>query len=43
MTEEEKRKKYQAGEYAFPPPPVPTVAWGEKDWIRYIDRNGKWL
>jgi hypothetical protein len=43
MTEKEKRDKYRAGRYAFPPPPVPHARWSEDDWIRYIDQHGSWL
>jgi len=43
LTQEEKRAKYKAGEYAFPPPPVPHAGWGVDSWIRYIDKNGRWL
>jgi hypothetical protein len=43
MTAEEKQKKYRAGKYAFPPPPVSHARWREEDWIRYIDAWGKWL
>lgn len=39
----EKVDKLRKGEYAFPPPPVPTALWGEKDWIAFIDREGRWL
>lgn len=38
----EKRALYHAGRYSFPPPPVPSAAWQEDDWIRYVDGCGQW-
>lgn len=43
MTYEAKVKLYRAGLYMFKPPPVPHAAWGEADWIRYIDAHGRWI
>ena len=44
MTKNEARRfLYKHGKYSFPPPPVYTGNWNEGAWIRYIDRDGKWL
>lgn len=43
LTDEQKTELYRAGKYMFPPPPVCTVLWDEAAWIRFVDRNGKWL
>lgn len=43
MSYENKVKLYRAGLYMFKPPPVPHAAWGEADWIRYIDAHGRWI
>ena len=28
-------EKYAGGEWSCPSPPVPTRAWGTRDWMRY--------
>jgi len=44
MTREEaKRFLFQKGFYSFPPPPVSTIRWDTEAWIRFIDKEGKWL
>lgn len=43
LTDEDKSKLYDLGHYAFPVPPVPTLMWKKPDWIRYVDRHGRWL
>lgn len=43
LTIEEKRYKYDAGDYMIPPPPVHTTAWSRDNWIDFIDAHGKWL
>ena len=40
--QEEKLRKYIANEYSIPAPPVGTTWWGAQDWIRYIDKEGRW-
>lgn len=40
---EDKLKKFVAGDYSFPVPPIPTIQWDTPDWINYIDLKGKWL
>lgn len=37
-----KVQKYRNGEYKVKPPPVSTVWWNEYDWIKWIDKHGKW-
>lgn len=36
---------YDEKSYAFTAPPagVPYAKWGKDDWIRYIEKYGKWL
>lgn len=43
LTEEEKIALYRAGRYCFPAPPVYTGNWDEAAWIRFIDKEGRWL
>ncbi|WP_273457639.1 hypothetical protein [Nevskia ramosa] len=43
LTDDDKRALYQAGKFAFPPPPVPHLDWSESHWIKYIDSKGRWL
>lgn len=38
-----KIRMYKEKRYQFKPPPVSHSNWTEKDWIRYIDKNGKWM
>ena len=42
MTLEEKMEAYRLGAYSFPVPPVGPHAWSAEDWIRYIDKYGRW-
>jgi uncharacterized C2H2 Zn-finger protein len=39
----EKVHKYREGKYLVKPPPVSTIWWNEYDWIKWIDKEGKWL
>lgn len=43
LTDDQKRELLRKGAYACPVPPVTTVLWNEDAWIRFIDRDGKWL
>ena len=39
-----RRSLYRKGKYTFRlAVPVPTGAWNEDSWIRYIDSTGRWL
>ncbi len=39
-----KRALYDAGAYAFNPPPVCSVQWDRDAWVRYIDGGGgRWI
>ena len=42
LTDEEKRRRFRAGEYRFKAPPVCTVFWGEGDWIKWVDACEGW-
>ena len=42
MTYTEKLRKYAAGEYVMPVPPVHTTYWTTVDWITWIDTRGMW-
>ena len=33
-------QQYRSNNWLCPPPPVCTVRWNEKDWIRYIKAEG---
>jgi hypothetical protein len=42
LTFEDKLALYREGSYKFPPPDV-AGTWSEKTWVRYIDREGRWM
>lgn len=42
LTQNQKIALYRSGRYSFPPPPVFTGFWGEKEWIKYVDQHGQW-
>jgi len=43
LTNEQKLKLYDQGQYKFPVPPVSTALWTTSDWITFIDLNGEWV
>ncbi len=43
LTYLDKVKLYEKCLYLVPVPPVCPVYWGEKQWIQFIDAQGKWL
>lgn len=43
LSKELKRQLYRAGRYQCEPPQVPPPPWAEKDWIKYIDKQGSWV
>ena len=38
-----KKVAYELGEWDAPTPPVSTLNWKEKDWIKWIDENHGWF
>ncbi len=43
LTYLDKVKLFEKGHYLVAIPPVCPVYWGEKNWIKFIDAQGKWL
>jgi len=43
MTYKEKKAAYLAHQYWMPAPAVTTAGWTTGDWIKFIDREGRWL
>lgn len=42
LTQGDKKRKYDTGEYTMPVPPVCTNHWDSECWIKFIDANGRW-
>ena len=42
LTEKNKAELYARDAYAFKPPPVCCTGWTDADWIRYVDKHGRW-
>lgn len=44
LTLDEKMDKYRDGKYVmYSAPPVCTRYWVTRDWLLYVDHNGRWL
>ena len=43
LTDEQKRKKYDRGEYRFRAPTVCTDQWDTESWIKFIDSCDGWV
>ena len=41
-TDKQKRAMYEAGEYVFSVPPVPSSLWSSDSWIAWIDACNGW-